>query len=128
MQDVIDQSDGFLWRQIQRWYSKTFSTPLVDVEALETEYLLQNYFESKYADLVFADRVLELGDILETPEEARARQLREDEELVDEMRFRKIAEVEAKKKEAANKPKELKVLPKLGSDQLLKATLPEPTI
>jgi hypothetical protein len=128
MQEVIDQSDGFLWRQIQRWYSKTFSTPLSEVEALETECLLQHYFESKYADLPFAERVLELGDILETSEEARVRQLREDEELVEELRFRKIAEAEAKKKEAANKPKELKVLPKLGPDRPLKATLPEPTM
>lgn len=37
--------------KVQRWYSKTFSTPLTEVEGMSDEKLVETYLKEKYLDL-----------------------------------------------------------------------------
>lgn len=42
-------------RKVQRWYSRSFSTPLAEVEGMADEVLLQTYFEDRYCELADTD-------------------------------------------------------------------------
>ena len=47
---ALDSIENLTWdsfyRKVCRWYSKTFSTPLKEVEALPETYVLQHYYEN----------------------------------------------------------------------------------
>lgn len=45
--------DDFL-RKVHRWYSRSFSTPLAEVEGMADEVVLRHYFEDSYAQLAEA--------------------------------------------------------------------------
>lgn len=41
--------DAFI-RKVQRWYSKEFSTPLIQVETIDLIHVLQAYYEEKFGE------------------------------------------------------------------------------
>lgn len=43
---VLDPNEQYYYRKICRWYSKTFHTPLNQVELLPMDHVLTNYYES----------------------------------------------------------------------------------
>lgn len=47
---VLRGDDDFQYREIMRWYSREFSTPLPQVEELDREDVLQHYWECHYVE------------------------------------------------------------------------------
>lgn len=94
-------------RQIFRWFSKTFHTPLAEVEAMPLEDVLQHYFESDYEQMVedtslspFID--IELAKLAETDHEKMLRERKEAETQVSDDEFHKM--VQKKEEARKNKP------------------------
>src|SRR6266404_3936927 len=87
------QPDGdAILRNLFRWFSIKFHTPLADVEDLPVEYLLQHYFESQYEELEPDDKHNLILFLLESPDEREARKIAESE---DEEKLMKELEAEA---------------------------------
>ncbi len=89
---TIEPDGGAILRHLFRWYSKTFHTPLTDVEGLPIEYVLQHYFESQYEELDEDQKHDLIIFLLESPEE---RAIREKADKIDEEDFFKEAQAEA---------------------------------
>lgn len=104
---LIDDFDpDYNIRLLQRWYSRTFYTPLTEVEQIPTEYLLQTYWESKYNEMEAPQLEEEKEKVLETPEEREAREREEAEtDASDEEWIRKMEE------EAEKSPTKVSDLP-----------------
>ncbi len=100
---IMEPDDAANLRKIQRWFSKTFSTPLQEVETLSTEYILLHYFEEHFVSMDFDDLRKEAVLLLESPEE---RSDRESKEKTEEDAFIKMIEDEEKAKEKPD-PKKL---------------------
>lgn len=71
---VMDPDEDYTLRDIFRWYSREFSTPLHEVEGLPLENVLLNWFEVQYQDLEEAEQVVLARELFETPEERKARE------------------------------------------------------
>ncbi len=65
-------------REIQRWFSETFSTPLEAVECMAVEEVCMHYFERLYRDMPPEEREDELRELMLT-EAQRIEKLRRDE-------------------------------------------------
>lgn len=65
------------FRGICRWYSKEFSTSLLDVYDLPTEHVLQEYYESRFEEMEDEEREEHIARLLETDEQRDARELTE---------------------------------------------------
>lgn len=77
MEAVLSDTDEYRMRDICRWYSGEFSTPLHVVEDLPFEYVLQHYYEAVYAKMQAHYRT-EAARLLS--EDAAAKRRREAEE------------------------------------------------
>ena len=77
----VDPSYGL--RRVFRWYSKTFSTPLAEVELLPIDDVLQAYWEETYEDMKDEELETERQSMLEAPEDLAARQRQEDADDLD---------------------------------------------
>jgi hypothetical protein len=106
-------------RNISRWFSKAFSTPLYEVESLPKEYILEHYFESLYEAMDDEEKHNQIIHLLESPEERRARAKAEKD---DEAEL--LAEME---KEAASAPDgvDLRDLARKFQRKSLRPPLPE---
>jgi hypothetical protein len=51
LEAVLSEEYEALYRRICRWYSREFSTPLVEVEKMLEETVLRTYFEDVYSTL-----------------------------------------------------------------------------
>ena len=51
MKAVVAPDEEAKIRQIMRWYSKTFHTPLLSVYDLPLDYLLTHYYEETYSEM-----------------------------------------------------------------------------
>lgn len=100
---VIRQDSDYLLRKIYRWYSKTFFTPLHEVEDLPLEDVLTAYFEEAY-EMMPEKKRLHLARLLtETSEEKAARVAAEkakehaqsDDAFLDKMRLEQEKEAKA---------------------------------
>ena len=49
--DVVTSSNGARLRQLYRWYSKTFFTPLHEVMDLSLPFILQAFWEERYSQM-----------------------------------------------------------------------------
>lgn len=96
LRDVLDQRGDFVLRRICRWYSKTFSTPLHEVEEMPLEYVLQHYFECMWEKLDADEIEEEKRKILLTEEEEFREMLAKDAAHVhdEEGEARALAEVQ----------------------------------
>lgn len=84
IKDVLRPDWAATYRQIQRWYSKTFATPLHQVADLDVEFVLQHYLEDKYLEMKLEDRLQTALNIVETDAE-RAERLRAEEAAAQAM-------------------------------------------
>ena len=87
-------------RSIFRWYSRTFHTPLHQVEELPVEDILTAFYEQSYEDLSEEDRKAELDELLETPEERKVRMRLKDEERAEAFEFARLSAEQERRKEA----------------------------
>lgn len=56
VENILNDDDITFYRQITRWYSKTFSTPLLEVRNnIAWPQILQEYYESTMEDIDFND-------------------------------------------------------------------------
>lgn len=128
MAAVLERDRDYQLRYIFRWYSKTFSTPLHQVEELPLQDVLQAWYETQYDALVADDAreedlQNEMVELTETDEEAAARQMTESREQDEAEQFAKEIEEEERQKavrEAAPPP-----LKKKATQQLIDAVTPE---
>lgn len=120
---------------MQRWYSRSFSTPLQIVEDMDYVTLAQVYWECRYEDMDEGEREEERLNLLESPEKLRERIRAEEASEVEELLFEREAEEEQriadqearaqKLREVAKKADEARaLLRKLG--ELAPEVEPEP--
>jgi hypothetical protein len=111
------------YRHVCRWYSKTFHTPLHEVQDLPTEFVLQNYYEGAIEEMDAEHRAEFLEDVTLTDEERKQRKVEESQvEKVDEDFFEKL-NAEVKADQMKGPPKEnrkAKALRKAALDQVAK--------
>lgn len=87
LKSVLKPDSEYFLRKIFRWYSKTFSTPLLDVYDLPLEHVLQEFYEERYEAMDDQAREEELADALETADDIKARMETEDLEKVAEFQL-----------------------------------------
>lgn len=63
----------FYMRRLARWYSRTFSTPLHEVEQLPTFLIMRAWAEEHYESMEEEERETERQKLIETDEERRHR-------------------------------------------------------
>ena len=97
---VQKDTSEYNMREIQRWYSMSFSTRLEDVEALPIEDVCQHYFEVKYRDLTPEERDQEMRLLIETKDQRQDRLRREEDD--DRDFAREVEEEELRKATKAN--------------------------
>ena len=103
MASVAQPDFNAFMRKISRWFSKTYSTPLLEVDQLDPSYVLQHYFEHTFEEMDKDERINKIIQLLETSEERRERELKEEEE--EDAFVRKIEEELAQEQEKDNKEK-----------------------
>lgn len=109
LRDVIKgDSPDYALRKVFRWYSKTFHTPLHEVEDLPTEYVLQTYWESQYEELEDQKIDQEVVELTKTDEERKAEDRAWDEQQAEEVEFARMV---GEKKPPAPKMEDLKPEP-----------------
>lgn len=94
-------------RHIRRWYSKTFHTPLSDVDDLDTDYILQAYFEETYEDMSKEERQQEISNLLQTEEEVKQEKLATDFDMAERFELMQIAKEQERDRAAAQEKKRL---------------------
>lgn len=103
--NALNPDFEFVYRRICRWYSKEYSTPLPDVEAMAAESVLKHYFENWFDGLVTSkdpDAKDEL-DRLKVQLVGTTEDLEEDDKWEEEM----LAKINAENgKDASAKPNE----------------------
>jgi hypothetical protein len=87
-------------REIQRWYSETFHTPLEAVEEMDFERVALHYFERMYRDMTPEEREDEMRTLSETEEQRLDRLRREEADKVSDEDF--LKQVKADAENAAN--------------------------
>lgn len=108
LKDVLVGTAEYQHRRILRWYSRTFSTALHDVEQLPLEYVLQHYYES-FWEKAEAEEIEEARlDALKTPEERWDEQMQESGDFVGadqiEAAQNLLLQLQAKKDQARSGP------------------------
>jgi hypothetical protein len=72
---AVKQPDGEAFmRRVKRYYSKTFSVPLPDVDDIPEEDVLVAFYEETFSEMSEDDRDELLDEIMMTPEERVARE------------------------------------------------------
>lgn len=94
-------------RYIHRWYSKTFHTPLHLVAELDPQDVYTAYYEATFEEMSEEERERELAEILETPEEKKAKALAKDIERAEMFEFARITEEQERKKSETKKMSDL---------------------
>lgn len=107
MYSVISEGNEYVLRNIFRWYSKEFATPLHIVESLPLDDVLRHYYEVHFSELNDQERAEEIDRILLTEEKLRQRKTQEDADDADAYEFGKAAE-QAEKIKEQKKAKEKK--------------------
>jgi succinate dehydrogenase flavin-adding protein (antitoxin of CptAB toxin-antitoxin module) len=125
---VKHRDSDYVLRFVQRWYSRTFATPLDDVYDVPVEDLLMHFFEARYEEMEDDDLDHELMLLTETDAERTARLAKEAEEAADDDEFFEEQKAKAKKenKKIEFDPNAEPVIPvkTLGSNQ--ETTFSEP--
>lgn len=84
-------SPDYMLRRVFRWYSKTFHTPLHEVENLPLHDVLVHYHEANYEELEEQELEVERDLLVMTAEERKAEKLRQDARKVEDYLFEKEA-------------------------------------
>jgi hypothetical protein len=106
LKDVLTGTAEYQHRRILRWYSRTFATPLHDVEQLPLEYVLQHYYESFWEKAEPEELEEARVDALKTPEDRWEEQMRESGDFIGadqiEAAQNLLLQLQAKKDAAKN--------------------------
>ncbi len=94
MRAVLKPDGEFLLRRMYRWYSKTFSTPLHEVEDLPVADILTAYYEETYDAMEPEHRELLRQRLAESDEQRAAREATEVEDANDDDAFMRMVEEE----------------------------------
>ncbi len=128
--DVIESQDFlYHYRRVCRWYSKTFFTPLHEVEELPMDYVLQQFFETQFEDMKAPERKKLAIELTETEKEKKKR-IKEEKRKSDEAFLKKIAkkakqdEVEALEKLQKEAASAAKKIAELSEKEMLGPTKP----
>jgi hypothetical protein len=126
---VQERSPEYRLRSVMRWFSRTYSTPLAEVENMPTEYILSNYYEVLYAELESEELEKERTLLTESTAEKAERLRREaqDEASTEAL----LKQIEAEQKQDALKDKDLRALGDAKAQEMRQAldrTLPEPSL
>jgi hypothetical protein len=128
---VMKPDEAAHYRNICRWYSTTFHTPLHTVEELPEEDVLTAYYEATFEEMQDQERQEQLTKLLETEEERVQRQRAKDVEAAEAFEFARMLAAEAKREEAKAKIAEVKAPPKapsmLSARDRAEGRLPEST-
>lgn len=109
LRDVVKgNSPDYALRKVFRWYSKTFATPLTQVEDLPVEFVLQAYWESMYEDMEDPKLEAERVELTKTEAERKAEDRAWDEQQAEEVAFTQM--VAQTKKIEDLKPEGIKAL------------------
>lgn len=92
----------YILRNICRWYSREFYTPLSEVEAIPLETLLTHYFEVRYEQMTDEEREDIRVFLCERREERLKREAEEEIKAVDDAAFEAMVREEAKAQEVKN--------------------------
>lgn len=84
-------------REIQRWFSETFHTPLAAVEDMEFEYLCMHYFERTYRDMDAGEREDELRELCLTEDQRIEKLRREEADKISDAEFLQQVKAEAER-------------------------------
>ena len=103
-----------------RWFSRTYHTPLTEVEKLPIEYLLQHYYENYYTELEPEDLDKERTLLIETKAEKTERLRKEAEDELATQAFMQQQET-AEKQKASKSETPL-------SNPVTRSKLPEPSL
>lgn len=105
---VMSPDRDYLIRTILRWYSKTFFTPLREVEDLPLEDVLRAYYEEQYAAMSDDERDRVRIDLLTTDEQRYTQIVAEEAEEADMFEVRRVLEAEERAKARAAEEKSRK--------------------
>ena len=94
---VKNRDSDYVLRHIQRWYSRTFATPLEEVDDIPVEDLLRHFFECRYEEMEEEDLDHELMLLTETDAERKVREDKEHQDSVDDDEFFNEIKEKAKK-------------------------------
>lgn len=130
MHAVVTSDDSYQLREIFRWYSKEYTTPLHIVEELPLEDVLTCYFEDRYKKLVNSpeneEKLLkEIVYLTESDDERKLRKRKEDEEDAEltqgDQAFLKAAQKEAEKQDTETNelPIQSSAIPKKDTQKAL---------
>jgi len=50
---VLFQTEDYFYRKVCRWFSKTFSTPLIETYKLSWDFILEHYYESNLEEISY---------------------------------------------------------------------------
>lgn len=116
MKAVIEPDEAAVTRRIQRWYSKTFFTPLSEVEKIDFFEILTHYYEETYEAANSSgseqegpvSKVLleEYEELTMTPEEAQEKALEKEREDFEAYVMLKAIKEQEAKREAEFKKKQ----------------------
>lgn len=108
LRGVLTDDAEYRLRKIFRWYSRTFATPLHEVEDLPVEDVLLAYFETSFEDMKAEEIKEQIRLLTETNEERIAREKAEEEQTTREMtdeEFLRQAEAQAREKKLRKEKK-----------------------
>lgn len=130
LKNTIKPDEEAFLRNVQRWYSREFSTPLHTVSDLPLESVLLHYYEDRYATLKDGDDeslwLKEMILVTETNEERKKRETEEESELVSDEDFLKQVMAEEEKKKSKIEDHKHVEKPALRVNETPEVELPRP--
>ncbi len=115
---VIAPDEAYEMRRIFRWYSRTFHTPLEEVEEIPIQKVLVHYFESEFENANEEQIEKFIRDMCESKEDKYKREMEEERLVVEDWLFLKSVEKTTKK--PTNKENKLEDVVK-ATDRVTKA-------
>jgi len=94
--DILNGTNGYFYRKVTRWYSKTFHIPINQVNSTPWDEILQHYYEAHYEQMPKNDLIKLAKEIL--PELAQAEEDETNRFIND------LLEAEKLKKQSLKKP------------------------
>lgn len=101
---VNKRDPEYVFRHILRWYSRTFNTPLHEVEELPIDEVMTHFFECRYEDMSDHELDEEEEDLLLTDAEKKAKKEKQKNDEVDDDDFYELMKAQASGSSPGTKP------------------------
>lgn len=107
LRSVIRPDEEYLCRKIIRWYSKTFHTPIIEVQKIPILDILQHYYEEQFEELEADPEKKEefhniITELIETESQKADRLKKEAKENIDDEVFLKQVADKIREQESLN--------------------------